>query len=373
MKSRALPETETSPGRDAAVAVRSLLDRLDAEFHHPELAPRLSSLAVRGVTLATGWSLATWQQRVGDWCVTMEHPAAQAAGLLRPDAGDWIKRLKKLRSFLATAGREPRHISDEAAEDQDAVALFGPAGQQVVTTAMDWFATLNAASLDAGVTAVEDPAVAIVDLTKRYGDLTAVAGVSLTIPRGQIFGLLGPNSAGKTTLIEWVEGIRTPDGGSVAVLGLRHRDAAKEIKTRTGVQLQKTGFYDLLTLRETLEFYASFYPRPVDITALMTRLQILDKAKTLVKDMSGGIMQRMSLGVALVNDPELVFLDEPTTGLGPQARRVIWDVVRSLRDEGRTVVLTTHQEVPVDAARRKRVDLGSPAAVPAAEAEDAAC
>jgi ABC-2 type transport system ATP-binding protein len=186
------------------------------------------------------------------------------------------------------------------------------------------------------------PGVEVTDLTKRYGDVPAVDGVSLTIPRGQIFGLLGPNSAGKTTLIECIEGIRSADSGSVRVLGLEYRDSAREIKTRTGVQLQKTGFYDLLNLRETLEFYASFYPRPLNVEELMGRLQIRDRAKTLVKDMSGGILQRMSLGVALVNDPELIFLDEPTTGLDPQARRVIWDVVRSLRADGRTVVLTTH-------------------------------
>jgi ABC-2 type transport system ATP-binding protein len=186
------------------------------------------------------------------------------------------------------------------------------------------------------------PAVVVEDLRKSYGQVIAVDGVSLTIPKGQIFGLLGPNSAGKTTLIECVEGIRAADSGSICVLGLRHRDSANEIKTRIGVQLQKTGFYDLLSLRETLQFYASFYPRAVDVDGLMTRLQIRDMAKTRVKDLSGGIFQRMSLGVALVNDPELVFLDEPTTGLDPQARQVIWEIIRSIAEDGRTVVLTSH-------------------------------
>jgi ABC-2 type transport system ATP-binding protein len=324
-----------STGRDVADAMRALIDQLDAELHHPDLAPPLRGLAVRGVTLATGWTLEVWHERVGAWCTTMRRPEAAAAAALRPDADDWVRRLRKLRSFLATAGRESRHISDDAAEDPAALALFGDAGQEVVAAAVRWFETADGGGTEA-------PGVLVEDLTKRYGPVTAVDGVSLSIPRGQIFGLLGPNSAGKTTLIECIEGIRSPDSGSVAVLGLRHRDSATEIKTRTGVQLQKTGFYDLLSLRETLELYASFYPKPLNVAELLTRLQIQDKAKTLVKDLSGGILQRMSLGVALVNDPELIFLDEPTTGLDPQARHVIWGVVRALAEEGRTVMLTTH-------------------------------
>jgi ABC-2 type transport system ATP-binding protein len=334
MKAHVQDTHAASTGRDAAEALRQLIDQLDAELHHPDLAPPLRGLAVRGVTLATGWTLEVWRERVEAWCTTMRRPQTVAAAALGPDVDDWVKRLRKLRSFLATAGRESRHVSDDAAEDPAALALFGDAGQDVVAAAMRWFETLDGAT--------EAPAVLVEDLTKRYGPVTAVDGVSLSIPRGQIFGLLGPNSAGKTTLIECIEGIRSPDSGSVAVLGLRHRDNATAIKTRTGVQLQKTGFYDLLSLRETLELYASFYPRPLNVQELLIRLQLQDKAKTLVKNLSGGILQRMSLGVALINDPELIFLDEPTTGLDPQARHVIWSVVRALAEEGRTVMLTTH-------------------------------
>jgi len=353
----------TSRGRATALAVRDLLDRLDNELHHPQLSPRLGGLAVRGVTLATGWSLEVWRARVDAWCATMEQPNGDPTADIVPDAGEWLNRLRKLRAFLATAGREAGHIDREAGADPQAQALFGDNGQAVVADAMDWFATLD------GTVATETPGVEVRDLTKRYDQVTAVDGVSLTIPRAQTFGLLGPNSAGKTTLIECIEGIRSPDAGTVRVLGLSHRDHAKEIKTRIGVQLQKTGFYELLSLRETLELYASFYPRPADVEDLMSRLQIQDKAKTLVKDMSGGIFQRMSLGVALVNDPEIIFLDEPTTGLDPQARRVIWDVVRSLKVRGRTVVLTTHymdeaeqlcDRVAIMSAGRIRAE-GSPA------------
>jgi ABC-2 type transport system ATP-binding protein len=354
VRGTAAPATE----RDVAGAVRTLIDRLDGELRHPDLSPPLRGLAVRGVTLATGWSIDTWRERVDGWYAAAEKPGAHT------DTGEWVKRLRKLRSFLATAGRESRHLDADAAADPQARALFGAEGQDVVTTAIDWLTT--AGPPDTGPATA---AVVVTDLHKRYGDVTAVYGVSLTIPTGRIFGLLGPNSAGKTTLVECVEGIRTPDSGEVTVLGLRHDGSARDIRTRTGIQLQQTGFYDLLTLRETLDLYASFYPRPVDVDALMTRLNIGDKAKTLVKDLSGGIHQRLSLGVALVNDPELVFLDEPTTGLDPQARRVIWDVVRTLRDDGRTVVLTTHymdeaeqlcDTVAIMTAGRIRVQ-GSPA------------
>ena len=359
MKRSVRGRAATSTERDVAGAVRTLIDRLDRELHHPELSPPLRGLAVRGVTLATGWSIATWRERVDGWYAASSGPKRAAS---RPDAAEWADRLRKLRSFLATAGRESRHISADAAADPQARALFGEDGQNTVTGAIDWLTT-------AGGPDTDPAAVVVTDLTKRYGDLTAVDGVSLTIPTGQIFGLLGPNSAGKTTLIECVEGIRSPDSGAVTVLGLVHARSARDIKTRTGIQLQQTGFYELLTLRETLDLYASFYPQPVDVDALMARLNIQDKAKTIVKDLSGGIHQRLSLGVALVNDPELVFLDEPTTGLDPQARRVVWDVIRSLKDGGRTVVLTTHymdeaeqlcDRVAVMTAGRIRVE-GSPA------------
>ena len=179
-------------------------------------------------------------------------------------------------------------------------------------------------------------------VVKRYGETTAVDHASLSIPVGLVFGIVGPNSAGKTTLIECIEGIRTPDEGRIAVLGLDNIRDAQQIKQRIGVQLQKTGFFPDLTLRETLDLYASLYRRAHDVPDLLRRLAIDDKARTLVKDTSGGIFQRLSLAVALVNDPDLIFLDEPTTGLDQQARRGVWEIVRELKASGRTVMLTTH-------------------------------
>ena len=187
-------------------------------------------------------------------------------------------------------------------------------------------------------------------VVKRYGETTAVDHASLSIPVGLVFGIVGPNSAGKTTLIECIEGIRTPDEGRIAVLGLDNIRDAQQIKQRIGVQLQKTGFFPDLTLRETLDLYASLYRRAHDVPDLLRRLAIDDKARTLVKDTSGGIFQRLSLAVALVNDPDLIFLDEPTTGLDPQARVNLWGHIRALRDErGSTVFLTTHYLEEADA------------------------
>lgn len=316
-------------------ALDELVRRLASELHHPDLAPPLSSLAVRGVALATGWTLEVWLDRLADLQGAVTDPSEDAVRTLRADAAQWQERLKKLRSFLATAGHEATHIDADAANDAEAQTLFGAQGQAIVEQAAAWFASLSEQPGD-------DAVVAVHRVSKRYGDVVAVDDVSVTIRRGEVFGLLGPNSAGKTTLVECMEGIRTPDAGSIVVLGRRFGDAGKQIRTRIGVQLQTTGFYERLTVRETLEFYASFYPTPANVTELMSRLDIEGRAKVMVRDLSGGIRQRLSLGVALVSNPELIFLDEPTTGLDPQARHVVWDVVRSLQRQGLTVILTTH-------------------------------
>lgn len=185
-------------------------------------------------------------------------------------------------------------------------------------------------------------AIVVEGLVKRYGSVTAVDGISFTVARGETFGLLGPNGAGKTTTLEIIEGLRKPDGGRVIVAGVDAIKESRRARARMGVQLQYAGLFELLTVAETIRLFARFHRRRVDERVLLERLQLVDKAKALVKTLSGGQRQRLSIALALVNDPKVVFLDEPTTGLDPQARRNLWDVVRSIRDEGRTVVLTTH-------------------------------
>lgn len=187
-----------------------------------------------------------------------------------------------------------------------------------------------------------EPVINVQDLRKHYGETRAVDGVSFTIYGGEIFGMLGPNGAGKTTAVECIEGLRDPDGGTVTVLGMRQGPERFKIKGRIGVQLQTTGLYPKLNVREVLALFASFYPKPVDVSELISLVDLEEKARTPSKDLSGGQRQRLSLALALVGDPDVVFLDEPTTGLDPQARRALWDVIHDLRRRGKSVMLTTH-------------------------------
>ena len=185
-------------------------------------------------------------------------------------------------------------------------------------------------------------AVVVENVTKQYGPLTALAGVSLRIEQGEVFCLLGPNGAGKTTLVEILEGHRRRSGGDVRVLGFDPAHGGRAFRDRIGIVLQHGGLDDELTVEETVAYYRSLYARPrwgEDVIALVGLQQ---KARSRVKTLSGGQKRRLDLGVALVGDPELLFLDEPTTGFDPAARRTAWDLVRSLRDLGKTVLLTTH-------------------------------
>lgn len=179
-------------------------------------------------------------------------------------------------------------------------------------------------------------------LVKRYGGITALAGVSCTVRRGEIFGILGPNGAGKTTLVEVLEGLTRPTEGTARVLGVEVTEDPAAVKSRIGVQLQASSYHRFLTLREILELFGSFYPRRADPMALLERVHLQDRAGARINALSGGMRQRFSIVAALVNEPELVFFDEPTAGLDPDARLDLWEIVRGVRDAGATVVLTTH-------------------------------
>ncbi|MCM8749274.1 ABC transporter ATP-binding protein [Thermomicrobiaceae bacterium CFH 74404] len=189
------------------------------------------------------------------------------------------------------------------------------------------------------------PIIRVRGLVKRYGAVTAVDGVDLAVNPGEVFGILGPNGAGKTTTIEMIEGLRPPDGGSIEVAGVDVVHHPERIKHRIGVQLQKTALFEELTVRELLGLFATLYLTDASrsrIDGLLDRVSLTEKATARVSTLSGGQLQRLSLAIALVNDPDIVFLDEPTTGLDPAARRNLWDIIGSLKAEKRTVVLTTH-------------------------------
>ena len=186
------------------------------------------------------------------------------------------------------------------------------------------------------------PAIEVAGLTKHYGAVRALDGVSLTVEAGEVFGLLGPNGAGKTTTVEILEGYRRPDAGEVHVLVLDPWREGARLRPKIGVMLQDGGLYPGIRPLEALELFASYYDEPDDPERLLDVVGLREAEHTLVRRMSGGQYQRLSLALALIGRPSLVFLDEPTAGLDPRARATTWDLVRELRDHGATVVLTTH-------------------------------
>src|SRR3990170_1366296 len=190
--------------------------------------------------------------------------------------------------------------------------------------------------------ATREPIVQVRDLQKRYGTVTAVTQVNFDVFAGEIFGILGPNGAGKTTTLEMIEGLRRPDGGTAVVDGVDVGSDPRGVRARIGVQLQEAGFFERLTVEETLILFGAFHRRTTDGSRIIARMQLEDKRRAWVSTLSGGQRQRLSIAVALVNDPRIMFLDEPTTGLDPQARRNLWKVIAGFRGEGRTIILTTH-------------------------------
>jgi ABC-2 type transport system ATP-binding protein len=185
-------------------------------------------------------------------------------------------------------------------------------------------------------------AIAVRDLRKTYGEQEALRGISFQIAEGEVFGLLGPNGAGKTTTVEILEGYRDRDGGEVDVLGFDPARAGSDFRERIGVVLQQSQLWANLTVAETHRMFAGYYTRPRDVDEVIELVGLAEKRNARVKTLSGGQKRRLDLGVALVGDPDLIFLDEPTTGFDPAARRAAWEMIRSLRSLGKTILLTTH-------------------------------
>ena len=186
------------------------------------------------------------------------------------------------------------------------------------------------------------PALLVEGLRKHYGDVKAVDGLDLSVASGECFGLLGPNGAGKTTTIEICEGLNTPDSGRVEILGLRWASHEQELRERLGIQLQETQLADKLTVEETVRMFRSFYKKGRAVDEAIALVQLDEKRAARVGKLSGGQKQRLALACAIVGEPDLIFLDEPTTGLDPQSRRQLWDLITEFKSLGRTIILTTH-------------------------------
>jgi ABC-2 type transport system ATP-binding protein len=189
---------------------------------------------------------------------------------------------------------------------------------------------------------VSSPAIEVTNLRKSYGDVEAVRGIDFAVARGEVFGLLGPNGAGKTTTVEILEGYRERTSGDVTVLGFDPGNRPRELRARVGIVLQSTGLYRHIRVREAVSHFASMYPSPRDVDEVIALTGLTGKEDAMARTLSGGQLRRLDLALALVGDPELIFLDEPTTGFDPAARRTAWDTIRSLKQLGKTILLTTH-------------------------------
>lgn len=187
-----------------------------------------------------------------------------------------------------------------------------------------------------------DDIIKVEHLVKRYGDFVAVDGISFSVKRGEVFGILGPNGAGKTSTLEMIEGLRTITSGTALINGIDIRKDTNAVKRIIGVQLQSTGFFENLTLVELLHMFATLYNVRINPLDILEEVELVDKAKSQARQLSGGQQQRFSIALALANDPLVLFLDEPTTGLDPQARRHLWKLVQYIQSKGKTIVLTTH-------------------------------
>jgi len=187
-----------------------------------------------------------------------------------------------------------------------------------------------------------DDAVSVKNLTKNYGSLTAVDNVSFDVGQGEVIGILGPNGAGKTTTLECIEGLLTPTRGQIKVMGIDPHQNPTTVKEVMGIQLQAASYFDYLTLQEILELFGRFYKKRISSTELLERVGLSDKYSSKLGQLSGGQKQRFTIAATLINDPDLIFLDEPTTGLDPHARRNVWDLIKSINRDGRTIILTTH-------------------------------
>ncbi len=362
MEEQAEKEKVIEDGIRLSSQLRDYIDILEREFNHKDMPRRLQALALNGLKLTTGRSIEELKSISDEWKRNIEDcSGGNDTAVLRDKSEEWIEVLEKLLRFVNLVPAEAKRILPTQQTDKDIDSYFSGDSHLLIQECIDWFRNFsgkqknpetvsvrgtlsNSSSL--GMINPSSAALELICLKKSYVSRIVLNEINLKVAQGECFGLLGPNGAGKTTLIECLEGIRQFDSGAVTVLGHRlepnKTGLPRSLRSILGVQVQFTGFYPLLTVGETIRLFAGLYRSVPSFFELMERLDLWQIEKTRVQHLSGGQFQRLSLAIALLHDPRLVFLDEPTTGLDPSVKRMLWDVILEFRRKGRTVFLTTH-------------------------------
>ncbi|MDI6817278.1 MAG: ABC transporter ATP-binding protein [Actinomycetota bacterium] len=362
-----VPNILLDEGRELGERFEDYLVKIHEGFHNKRFPAPLRPMALGGFRVATGRDIAGWHQIQKDWMRYIdeiaENPQSSSADELFEQIPEWVGLFQKHLVFAQRAPMQASRFFQDRQSIVDAEKIFAENGVKVIEAKINWLKRLMSirrivaidtlesdtglrASLglyhDSDVRGVENlAAVEVVDVRKTYGDVKAIDGITFSVDKGEIFGLLGPNGAGKTTLIECLEGIRTPDSGEIIILGETYAKK-NQIREKIGLQLQSTGLFPTLTVKETLSMYISFFKKALPIDNVIAWVNLAEKSSSQVRNLSGGQYQRLSLAIALVNDPDVLFLDEPTTGLDPRVRRDLWDIILAVKNRGKTVFLTTH-------------------------------
>lgn len=340
------PATIIQQGEGLSKKFSEYIFHLKDELTHPQLPLKLKTLALDGLRNISGKSIDDWIKFADEWQKSVssydQDSVDPVAFFSQPER--LSRDIDKLKGFIKRVPFEARRLLPTDQTEKDVKDMFEQSTISFLESIRNWFVSLK--DPNAETTDNSRMAIQVTRLFKSYGSNIALREVTFGVKEGTIFGLIGPNGAGKTTLIECIEGIRKPDNGSIEVLDVQIVGAKQKIlsaiREHMGIQMQVSGFFDLLTVEESLELAASCFKKSIPVNFVLKSMDLVDKSKSLVKTLSGGQFQRLAIGAAQINDPDILFLDEPTTGLDPEARHRVWDLIRKLKEKGKTVFLTTH-------------------------------
>lgn len=367
------------------------IDTLENGFRSEDLDPSMQKMALESTQQFTGRSMEEWRtyaKGVIYELKKLEKSTGTTSGIdFEEKVDEWNSSYRGFQRYLQLIITEGAKIDKREVVMNDLQILFKDQGLGITDNIIHWCSQVqigrkksenkDIAQIESfnrfrekqnGKITMQHKAVEVCAVSKSYGDKKAVDGVSFTVKRGSIFGLLGPNGAGKTTLIECIEGMLEPESGKVVLLE-NERGGKKEIYQKLGIQFQKTGLFENLTIKETLILYASFYDKTLSIDEVLDLLNLKKNQNKFIKHLSGGMYQSVSLAIALLNDPDILFLDEPTTGLDPHVKRDLWGIILKFKEQKKTVIITTHYMEEAEELcdeicimdKGRVVDLGNPA------------